>query len=76
MADPIRPLTPKATDEILAGERKLWGASAIAAFLGISVDKVYTLAKNPVVPVYKPEGGGYFAFKSELMAWLRTKPPE
>lgn len=74
---PAPKLTPRITDEILAGDRKIWGAGAIAAFLGLSADKVYDLAKDPDVPIYKPAGSGrYFAIKSELMAWLRTKPQE
>lgn len=68
-------LTPRIADEVLAGDRKIWGAEAIAAFLGVSVDTVYDLAKEPGVPISKPPGSGrYFAFRRDLMAWLRTKP--
>jgi hypothetical protein len=52
---------------------KLWGASMIAAFLGVSESWVYDLAKDPNCPIYKPSGR-YFALKSELIEWLRTKP--
>lgn len=68
----LPPLDPWRADEVLAPERKLWGAETIAAFLGVSADTVYDLAKTPDVPIYKP-GGRYFAFKSELLLWLRTK---
>jgi hypothetical protein len=51
----------------------LWGAKAIAAFIGRSVDVVYELADDETAPVHKP-GGRYYAAKSELRCWLRTKP--
>ena len=57
-----------------AKPEKLWGAPAIAAALGVSVDKVYRLARMPEVPIFKPPGGGYFAVRSEIQAWLRSKP--
>lgn len=67
-------LTPETLDGILQPPpRKIWGAPAIARILGVSVDTVYALAKDPASPVYKPNG--YFAYRSELEAWLRTKPP-
>lgn len=71
----LPPLDPWRADEVLAPERKLWGAETIAAFLGVSADTVYKLAKDPGCPISKP-GGRYFAFKSELVIWLRTKPAE
>ena len=58
----------------LRGER-LWGASEISAFLGVSVETVYSWAADPDVPIYKP-GSRYFAIKSELCDWLRSKPRE
>lgn len=58
----------------LRGDR-LWGASEISAFLGVSVETVYTWAADPDVPIYKP-GSRYFAIKSELRDWLRSKPRE
>ena len=54
---------------------RLWGASEIAAFLGVSVETVYAWAADPAVPIYKP-GSRYFAIKSELRDWLRSKPRE
>ncbi len=54
--------------------QKLWGAPAIAKALGISVSSVYRLASKPDVPIYKPESGGYFAYRGELEAWLKQKP--
>lgn len=69
----LPPLDPWRADEVLgAPERKLWGAEQIADVLGLSVTTVYELAAQPGVPIYKP-AGRYFAFKHELMAWLRTK---
>lgn len=68
------PLDPWRLDGILEPERKLWGLPMIAAFLNVSVDKARVLADLPDVPIYRPVGSGsYFAFKSELMAWLRGK---
>ncbi|PSO30217.1 DNA-binding protein [Bradyrhizobium sp. MOS002] len=54
---------------------ELWGAKAIARHIGCSVDWVYQLAADPDAPVFKP-CGRYFAMKSELRSWLRTKPVE
>lgn len=74
----MREITPERFDNTVSPRmgrpEKLWGAPAIAAALGVSVDKVYSLACNPAVPIYKPEGGGYFAFRHELNHWLRSKP--
>lgn len=68
------PLDRWRADEVLEGDIKLWGLPHIAKVLGVSVDKARDLAKVPGVPIYLPEGSGrYFAFKSELQAWLRTK---
>lgn len=70
-----QPLTTETLDSILQPPpRKIWGAPAIARFLGVSVDTVYALAKDPDCPVYKPSG--YFAYRYELEAWLRRKPIE
>lgn len=64
----------KFDDTFVAKPEKLWGAPAIAAALGVSVDKVYALASDPRVPIYKPAGAGYFAIRNELASWLRGKP--
>ena len=73
------PLSPDVLDRILpsrsAKMERLWGAPAIARALGVSVDTVYRFARTAGVPVYHPPGGGYFAVRAELEAWLRTKPP-
>ncbi|MAZ27988.1 MAG: DNA-binding protein [Cytophagaceae bacterium] len=59
-------------DALFAGPAKLWGLEAIARAIGCSVDKTRRLARNPRVPIYRPEGSGsYFAFRHELEAWLR-----
>lgn len=50
------------------------GLAAISEALGIGVDKARELARLDSVPIYRPEGSGsYFAFRAELMAWLRGK---
>lgn len=71
-----KPLTPAAFDTVTGVRKpeKLWGAPAIAKALGLSVDAVYSLARRPDSPIYRPSGR-YFARRSELDAWLRTKPP-
>jgi hypothetical protein len=70
----LPPLDRWRADEVLEGDGKLWGLPHIAKVLGVSVDKARDLAKAEGVPIYRPEGSGsYFAFRSELMAWLRTK---
>lgn len=69
------PLDPWRLDGILEPERKLWGLPMIAETIGVSVSKARDLAPLPEVPIYRPAGSGsYFAFRSELMAWLRGKP--
>jgi hypothetical protein len=66
-------LTSDLFDRVMEPPRlKVWGAPAIAKILGVSVDTVYALSKDPASPVYKPSG--YFAYRQELEAWLRTKP--
>lgn len=72
---PLPPLDPWRLDGILEPDRKLWGLPMIAAFLGVNIDTARTWAKLDSVPIYRPAGSGsYFASKSELTAWLRTKP--
>lgn len=64
------------TDEILAGSKPemLWGLPAIAQALGVGVDTARKWARDPLVPISQPPGTGqYFAFRSELMVWLREK---
>jgi hypothetical protein len=56
-----------------ARPEKLWGRPAIAQALGVSVDTVVSLARNADCPIYMP-AGRYFAYRSELERWLRTKP--
>jgi hypothetical protein len=55
---------------------KLWGAEEIAAVLGVSPDTVRRWHDDPKndVPISKP-AGRYFAFRSDLTAWLRTSRP-
>ncbi|SLN20081.1 hypothetical protein ROJ8625_00713 [Roseivivax jejudonensis] len=60
-------------DAITTGPEKLWGLSTIASAIGVSVDKARRLAHLDHVPIYRPDGESYFALRSELNAWLRTK---
>jgi len=67
-------LTPERLDSLFVGRvEKLWGANAISRALGLSPDTVQRLAQDPSVPIYKP-AGRYFAYRSELERWLRSKP--
>lgn len=54
------------------GTDAIWGARAIAKFLGLSESRTYELADDEKCPIYRPSGR-YFALKSELLQWLRTK---
>ncbi|MEM9360718.1 MAG: DNA-binding protein [Pseudomonadota bacterium] len=66
-------LTPESFDALLAGPEKIWGLQAIGDALGVSRDKVRRLARLDGVPIYCPGGTRYFALRSELNAWLKTK---
>ncbi|MFB2563476.1 helix-turn-helix domain-containing protein [Rhizobium sp. IMFF44] len=50
----------------------LYGARAIAAFLGMTESAVYGLVKKKVLPVFKI-GSKVCARKSGLTAWLDAK---
>ncbi|GGO55254.1 Helix-turn-helix domain-containing protein [Roseovarius pacificus] len=67
------PLMPDRFDAMMAGPGKIWGLANIAAILGVSVDKARRLARRTDCPIYRPDGGSYFAFRSELHEWLRRK---
>ncbi|QCP87443.1 DNA-binding protein [Cereibacter sphaeroides] len=58
-------------DEMVNGDRKVWGLPAIAQVLGCGVDKARRLANDPSTgaPISK-KGGQYFALRSRLLAWL------
>lgn len=66
-------LTPQQFDALTRKPEKLWGAPAIARALGVSVDTVYRFTTETNCPIYRP-GARYFAYRSELEAWLRSKP--
>ncbi|WOI55139.1 DNA-binding protein [Palleronia sp. LCG004] len=66
-------LTAERFDALTRGPEKLWGLTTIANALGVSVDKTRRLAKRDDVPIYHPPGGGYFATRTELAQWMRTK---
>lgn len=82
-----RPLTPARLDALLGdydaavrhpsrlslATDSLWGAKAIARYLGISPDTVRRIEKHdPTAPIYRP-AGRLLAFKSELAVWLRSR---
>lgn len=72
------PLSPEGIDRILdtvarSRPEKLWRRPAIAAALGVSEDTVSSWAKIPGVPIFEPLPGIYFARRSEIERWLRTK---
>lgn len=60
-------------DAILEGDRKLWGLDQIAAALGVSRDTARKWANDPATgcPIKRP-AGQYFAFRSDLIAWLKA----
>lgn len=66
------PLDSWRFDAVTAGPERIWGQEAIARAIGKSVASVRRYASRPDVPIYRP-GGQYFALRSELNAWLRTK---
>ena len=68
----IPPLDRWRLDGLLAGPEKIWGLNGIAIVLGVSVDTARRLSQSQKAPIYRP-GGRYFAFRSELVAWLRSK---
>lgn len=69
---PRHKIDPAKFDALLAGSERIWGKGAIALALGLSESTVKRLADRPDVPIYRP-GGRYFAYRSELVAWLHTK---
>ena len=79
MADAVKPVLTAPLFDAIFGKppapkpEKLWGRPAIAQALGVSVDMVVSLARHPGCPIYRP-AGKYFAYRSELERWLRTKP--
>ena len=71
----VPPLDRWRADEMLEPNRPVWGLTSIAKVIGLSVDKTRALAREPGVPIYQPEGcSQYFAWRSELLAWLKKKP--
>ncbi|WP_370158455.1 helix-turn-helix transcriptional regulator [Salipiger bermudensis] len=61
-------------DELAGGAEKIWGLEAIAKVLGVSSSTARRWADLDDVPIYRPAGvGAYFALRSELIAWLRSK---
>lgn len=64
-------------DALAEPDRKLWGLGQIAEAIGVSVKKARRLAMTEGVPIYRPVGSNtYFAWRSELQAWLRGAWPQ
>lgn len=76
MSDQNRKLEPRSIEIPMAEMPRecLWGAPRIARFCGVSIDTVHRWARLPNVPVFKPKGATYFAVRSELARWMRSKP--
>ena len=53
----------------------LWGASAIAAFIGVSRRRAFFLLQAGILPARKV-GGTWCALKSALLAYLRGEKKE
>lgn len=71
------PLDRWRADLLLEPERPIWGLPSIAKVLGVSVDTARKWAREESVPISQPDGTGqYFAFKSELVSWLRGTKKE
>ena len=67
-------LNPTRFDAITGGQEKIWGLTNIARVLNVSTDKARRLSRLEDCPIYRPEpDGNFFAFRSELIAWLKTK---
>lgn len=73
MTIPKPPLDTWRFDAITSGPEKIWGLTNIAAALGVGVDKARRIAQLDHSPIYQPDGESYFAVRSELNAWLRSK---
>lgn len=74
MSNDMPPLDRWRLDEMLEPSRPIWGLPAIAKVLGLSISKTRKLARLPDVPIYLPPGcSQYMAFKTELLAWARSK---
>lgn len=64
------PLDRWRLDQILEGDRELWGMKAIADCLGVATETARRWANDPAsgLPASKPMGR-WFARQSELLAW-------
>lgn len=67
------PLDRYRFDSCLAGSETIWGLEAIARCLGVSVSTARRWARKQDVPIYRPCGVKYFAMRSELLAWMRSR---
>lgn len=71
----LPPLDRWRMDELLEPNEPIWGLPHIAEVLGVSVGTARKLARRVEVPIYRPDGSdSYFAYKTELKDWLRSKP--
>ncbi|MFZ5690547.1 MAG: hypothetical protein ACOY5F_04770 [Pseudomonadota bacterium] len=51
---------------------RLWGATEIAAFAGVSCDTIRRWADLPDCPISKPHGR-LFVTRADLLRWLKAK---
>lgn len=67
--DQMFPTKPRPARKSSLAIESLWGAQAIADFMGVSDDFVRKLAKDGLAPI-RLRGGRYFSTKTEITAWL------
>ncbi|KEP68534.1 hypothetical protein DL1_11460 [Thioclava dalianensis] len=65
------PITAERFDQTFMATEKLWGLEAIAAACGVSVQTVRRWHRQGLAPITKPDGKRFFAFRSEIINWLK-----
>ena len=63
-------LTPRSFDAITDRSRPVWTLPAIGQLLGIGVDGVRALMKEPGCPI-QHRAGRYYVYADDLERWLR-----
>lgn len=61
--------TPRIPRGSTLARESLWGATTIAAFMGVSDDFVQKIAKEPGGPIRR-RAGRLFTTRTEILAWL------
>ena len=59
-----------ASDMATPSSKELLGSKEAAAFLGISLEKLYKLSSSGKIPTYSPTHGKIYFLKSELEQWV------